>query len=284
VYRASDGYLLQVRHWRPVAPIRGMVVALHGIQSHGGWYAHSSSRLAAAGYEVFFLDRRGSGLNRSQRGHAIHEERLLNDIRQFLGRLAADRPDLAAIPKLLTGVSWGGKLAAVYAATFPTDFQAVALLYPGLHSRIQARVWQGLRLEWAASVGWGHVTVPIPLNDPALFTDSPKWQDFIHRDELALHRVSVDFLRASLRLSKQLEDRVADITAPVLMMLAGRDDVIDNARNRTWFERLTPPRKRLIEYPNARHTLEFEEPPDQFIDDLIAWLNGTLPGAQGAQG
>jgi len=276
VYRASDGYLLHVRHWRPRGPLRGVVVALHGIQSHGGWYAYSSSRLAAAGYEVFFLDRRGSGLNRPQRGHAIHEERLLNDIRQVLGRLSDERPDLAGVPQVLTGVSWGGKLAAAYAAAHPGDFQAVALLYPGLYSRLQPTWWHRWRLAYAASNEWGHVTAPIPLNEPELFTDSAKWRDFIHRDELALQRVSVDFLRSNLRLTKFIEDRVADITAPVLMMLAGRDAVIDNARNRDWFARLTTPQKRLIEYPDARHTLEFEDDPDRFIDDLIGWLQQVL--------
>jgi len=276
VYRASDGYLLHVRHWRPVGAVRGVVISLHGIQSHSGWYAYSSSRLAAAGHEVFFLDRRGSGLNRPQRGHAIHEERLLNDIRQFLGRLSEDRPDLAAVPRVLTGVSWGGKLAAAYAASYPRDFRAVALLYPGLYSRLQPQWWQRLRLAYAASNEWGHVTAPIPLNEPELFTDSPKWQDFIHRDELALQRVSVDFLRSNLRLTKLIEDRAAAINIPVLMMLAGRDDVIDNVRNRAWFDRLTTSRKRLIEYPEARHTLEFENEPDGFIDELIAWVHSAV--------
>ncbi|HUQ68919.1 MAG TPA: alpha/beta fold hydrolase [Planctomycetaceae bacterium] len=276
MYRASDGYLLHVRHWRPAGAVRGVVVSLHGIQSHSGWYAYSSSRLAAAGYKVFFLDRRGSGLNRSQRGHAIHEERLLNDIRQFLGRLSDDQPDIAGVPRVLTGVSWGGKLAAAYAAAHPRDFQAVALLYPGLYSRLQPQWWQRLRLAYAASNEWGHVTAPIPLNEPELFTDSAKWRDFIHRDELALQRVSVDFLRSNLRLTKLIEDRAAAIDVPVLMMLAGRDDVIDNARSRAWFERLTTSRKKLVEYPAARHTLEFEEEPDRFIDELIAWLNTAV--------
>lgn len=276
MYRASDGYPLLHRHWRAAAPVRGVIVALHGIQSHGGWYTYSSSRLAAAGYEVYFLDRRGSGLNRPQRGHAIHEDRLLNDVRQFLGHLAHDRPDLAGLPRVLTGVSWGGKLAAAYAATFPADFQAVALLYPGLYSRLQPSWWQQWRLAWAVAMGWGHVTLPIPLNEPELFTDSPRWQDFMHRDELALMRVSIDFLRANLRLSQRIEAGAATIAVPVLMMLAGRDEIIDNRRNRAWFQRLATPRKQLIEYPEARHTLEFEPDPDRFIDELIAWLRETV--------
>ena len=77
---ASDGYRLKYRHWAPVNP-RGIVIALHGIQSHSGWYDYSSRRLADAGFAVYFPDRRGSGLNGFQRGHAAHAMRLVNDVR-----------------------------------------------------------------------------------------------------------------------------------------------------------------------------------------------------------
>ena len=77
---ASDGYRLKFRHWAPVHP-RGIVIALHGMQSHSGWYDYSSRCLADAGFAVYFPDRRGSGLNGFQRGHAAHAMRLANDVR-----------------------------------------------------------------------------------------------------------------------------------------------------------------------------------------------------------
>src|SRR5258708_6872444 len=83
-YIASDGYRLHYRHWEPAAAPRAIVVALHGIQSHSGWFTYSSERLAEAGFEVCFLDRRGSGMNEPGRGHVIHYERLVNDVSQFL--------------------------------------------------------------------------------------------------------------------------------------------------------------------------------------------------------
>ena len=54
----------------------GRVIFLHGIQSHGGWYPRSCSKVAAAGYEVFFLERRGCGLNSEARGDAPSFRRL----------------------------------------------------------------------------------------------------------------------------------------------------------------------------------------------------------------
>jgi acylglycerol lipase len=278
VFRASDGYPLFYRHWRPRGRPRGTIIALHGIQSHSGWYLHSSQQYAQAGYEVYFLDRRGSGLNARERGHAAHEERLIADVGQFLKGYRWERRHAPPQPVILMGVSWGGKLATAIAATFPDEFAGLALLYPGLAPKLRPSWWQRRQLDWASVVGWGEATAPIPLNEPALFTDSPAWQEVLRRDELALHRVTVDFLRANLQLTQRIEQSLTKIRGPVLMLLAGRDDVIDNTANRAYLAQMTSARTQLIEYPEARHTLEFEPDPHRFIRDVVEWLHRVSRG------
>ena len=81
--RLSDGYETHVRWWRPPNP-RGAVLYFHGIQSHGGWYETSGGRLADAGFNVLMPDRRGSGLNRAQRGHAVSDQQIVEDATDFL--------------------------------------------------------------------------------------------------------------------------------------------------------------------------------------------------------
>ncbi len=77
---ASDGYPLHVRIWPASSPPRGQVVVLHGVQSHGGWYHRLGRTLAAAGYTASFPDRRGSGANALDRGHANSPRRLNRDL------------------------------------------------------------------------------------------------------------------------------------------------------------------------------------------------------------
>lgn len=277
VFCASDGYPLHYRHWSAAATCpRAQIVALHGIQSHSGWYTYSSRLLAQAGYEVFFLDRRGSGLNRRDRGHALHAERLVNDVVQFLSYLNHTTLTRrgAMLPKILMGVSWGGKLAAVTALKHPQLFQGVALLYPGLFSKVQPRWLDLWKMHWIEAIGWGRGRVPIPLNDPTLFTDQPEWQEFIRRDELALHTVTVSFLLANAQLTQFLQQTTATFSVPSLLMLAGRDDIIENATTRACYQRIAGGPGMILEYPHARHTLEFEAQRDAFIDDLLRWLDG----------
>jgi alpha-beta hydrolase superfamily lysophospholipase len=282
-FTASDGYRLHFRRWLPVAASpKAQLVALHGIQSHSGWYEYSCRRLCDAGYEVFFLDRRGSGLNDGDRGHAPDWTRLVNDVVQFINFIRWQAGGVIKSPRrptVLLGVSWGGKLAAVTAARRPELIDALALLYPGLCAKVRPRWDQLARLKLAESLDIRRKLVQIPLRDPALFTGDPQWQAFIRQDSLALHEVTVSFLLANRELDRLVPGTPAAIRCPVLMMLAGRDRIIDNEGTRRYFGRLVTATKQLIEYPAAQHTLEFEPNRDEFIIDLIRWLDNTVaPG------
>ncbi len=276
-FTASDGYRFHYRHWKPNGerPL-GYVVALHGIQSHSRWYGYSSGRLCEAGYDVRFLDRRGSGLNEEMRGHAVHHDRLVNDVVQFLANLRSLRNHQApTAPVILLAVSWGGKLAAVIAARRAELIDALALLSPGICARVRTRWYQTLALHLAGMLGKHCAQVPIPLDDPELFTSDPHWQQFIRDDPLALHAATVSFLQSSCKLDRLAGEAPAHIRCPLLLMLAGGDRIIDNQATRRYFERFASSHRQLIEYPDAQHTLEFEASRDQFVADLIDWLDSV---------
>ncbi len=59
----ADGTPLALHSWRPVEPTEAttLLFYVHGIQSHAGWYDHTCTALSRAGYQVYFLDRRGEG-------------------------------------------------------------------------------------------------------------------------------------------------------------------------------------------------------------------------------
>lgn len=274
---ASDGYRLKFRHWAVEKP-RGIVIALHGIQSHSGWYEYSSRRLTEAGFAVYFPDRRGSGLNGFQRGHTPHAMRLVNDVRALrqlaLSEVASNASNShSQIPVTILGISWGGKLAATLAALFPSEYDRLVLLYPGLASRIRPTWWQLLQLKLAGTFEIVKRYVPIPLDDPALFTQVPEWQQFIAHDPLALHTVSSSFLNAGRELDRELKKHCAKICQPTLLLLAQNDSIIDNVAVRRLVNRFGTHQIKTQIYPGVQHTLEFEPNRSVVLDDLIAWLS-----------
>jgi alpha-beta hydrolase superfamily lysophospholipase len=273
-FTSSDGDESAYRLWEPAGTPRGLVVALHGIQSHSGWYGWSSARLAEEGWAVAFLDRRGSGANEIARGDASHPERLMNDVAQFVFHL--ERQGFGRLPRVLSAVSWGGKLAAAVTTRFPEMFGGLALLSPGMCSRVRANVFQRVALRAALSTGAGRREVAVPLEDPALFTDVPEFREFIRTDPLTLRRVTVRFLTASLALDGIVREQAPRIRGPVLLMLAGRDRIVDNAATRRLVASFGAGEKTVVEYPAACHTLEFEPDREQFVGDLVGWLDRTV--------
>ncbi|WP_406700844.1 alpha/beta fold hydrolase [Singulisphaera sp. Ch08] len=269
---ASDGYVIQVTVWPVTGTPRGRVVVLHGVQSHGGWYHRLGQSLAEAGFEAHFPDRRGSGANRADRGHAPSSRRLLEDLTEWLTVLRSRDP---AIPTALAGISWGGKPAVIAAGEQPGLIDALALICPGLHPRVNVtrRERLGIALAWLTNP---RKTFPIPLSEPALFTDSAEGQAFIASDNLSLHAGTAGLLAASFFIDKAVRRVPPKVHQPTLLMLAGQDRIVNNDLTLAYFKRLAAPDRHLIVYPEAHHTLEFEPAPERYALDLIEWLNSRL--------
>jgi alpha-beta hydrolase superfamily lysophospholipase len=264
-FPASDGYRLYYRHYPAQGTRRGRVVCLHGIQSHGGWYTASCAYLAGQGWDVDFLDRRGSGLNAEARGDTPGHRRLLLDIAEFLS--ASPGP-----PPMLLAISWGGKLAVALERFRPGLVRGLVLLAPGLCPIVGPSRAERLRIAWARLVTPGRL-FPIPLDDPELFTATPRWQAFLRDDPLSLRRATARLLVASVFLDRAARRAAAAVRVPALLLLAGRDRIIDNTRTRDYFtRRLGSTDKQVIEYPEAHHTLEFEPNPAPIFADVARWL------------
>jgi alpha-beta hydrolase superfamily lysophospholipase len=295
LHTAGDGYRWCYRHYPAPAVARAHAVCIHGIQSHAGWYSHSCSRLAAAGFDVSFLDRRGSGRNEMARGDTPSFRRLLDDIAEYLrdqraqqalvSKLCLGTPVRAADPEqslgaklngagpvFLVGISWGAKLAVALTRRHPGLIDGLILVAPGFSPRVSPALRERLSIVLARIVNPRRL-FPVPLNEPELFTATPRWLEFLRHDPLAIRHATARFFIESVRLDWYLRFAVGHITLPILTLLAEKDRIIDNARTRAFIDRFPSRDKQIIEYPGAHHTLEFAPDPEPFIRDIVAWLD-----------
>jgi acylglycerol lipase len=269
-YHAADGRQLAVRIWQATGLPRGRVVFVHGITSHGGWYNRSCQHLAEAGFNVHFLDRRGSGLNIDQPGDVDCWQTWVDDVRLYLERNRDGQPTV------LAGISWGGKLAVAVARRSPALVAGLALICPGLYSPYEPGFMKRMVLAASLSRRLQQRHVLIPLRRPSLFTDSQAWQDFITRDPLTLRAVTLRFARQDRKLTRYARRSAPFLKMPLLLVLAGRDRIVNNRRTRAFFFRTSTAQRTLLEYPHAAHTLEFEPDPAPYFADLTTWLGETV--------
>lgn len=114
----------------------------------------------------------------------------------------------------------------------------------------------------------------IPLSDAALFTATPRWLEFLNNDTLALRQATARFLFESRRLDSYLDSAGAWIREPVLLMLAGRDRIIDNAATMAFAASMGARQLTVEMFGDAHHTLEFESDPRPIFQCLADWCVG----------
>jgi len=275
----ADGYRTPVYYWPPAGGAAGLpVVYLHGIQSHPGWFSGSAGHLAGAGHPVWQPTRRGSGLNTAARGDARSPAQLLDDVATAC-RVASQQAGGVAVH--LVGVSWGGKLAACYAAGGaagrPLDTPAgspaaspvasLTLVCPGIAPRVD------VPLSVKAGIALSLLIQPtrrfdIPLNDVSLFTDNERMRDYLRRDRHRLRRATARFMFASRLLDRMLARSPAGcLSMPVTLILADRDRIIDNDATSRAVSRLAggPLATHVL---RGCHTLEFEADPGPLYEAM----------------
>lgn len=268
-FTSSDGYTWKYRHYPSTDDAQSLnVVCVHGIQSHGGWYHGSCQFLAESGFPVYFLDRRGSGMNEKDRGDTPSFRRLLDDIAEWIHALFLRKPDAKVV---LFGISWGGKLVTAFQRRHPGLTRALALICPGFFAKVRPSFLTRMRILGSRLVRPRRL-FPIPLNEPELFTETPRWLQFLREDKHGLQEATARFLIESVRLDMYLKWVPKYVQVPTLLLLAGQDRIIQNEPTQQYVQKFVTEQCTIHDYPEAHHTLEFEEDPTPIFSDIRDWL------------
>jgi len=249
-------------------------IYLHGIESHSGWFDDAARLLAQRGYPVVSLDRRGSGINRENRGFVSgHVERGANLVEDIHRAVTIARGIGGVHEIYLIGLSWGGKYAMAYDATHPDAVDGLVLITPGMKPKVDLTLGEKL------SVFTDLVFAPkrqhrIPI-EPEMFTATPEHLEYIENDPLKLKTVSAGFLWQSLKMDKLVENSDDQRHPPMLVFLAGKDRIIDNQATRELVTRDPSRSVTIIEYPDQTHSIQLDAP-ERLTRDIVKWVE-SLP-------
>src|SRR5882672_5000787 len=100
------------RSWRPAAEARGVVVIVHGFNSHSGQYLWVAEQFVSRGLAVYALDQRGRGKSDGERFYVAKFDDYVADVTTFVKLAKSREPDL---PVFLLGHSAGGVVSCIYA-------------------------------------------------------------------------------------------------------------------------------------------------------------------------
>ncbi|KAJ0397148.1 hypothetical protein P43SY_007433 [Pythium insidiosum] len=281
------------------APLRGVVVFLHGVNEHSERYLHVFEALCGHGFGALAYDLRSHGKSHMDvaglRGHVDDFASLVADTnafvafakRELLPSLLPAAATTAPLPLLLMGMSLGTLVACHTVLSGEHAFHGLVLMAP------------------AVSVEMTPVLHVLKLVSSVLTALAPRArlvpgvaQQWVCRDPLVNLEFAADPLTTNERITcltanttlhameqLQREPRVeqadsAFAALPVLLMMGSLDRVTSLPLARQFFARLANRDKTFVEVDGAYHVL-FDDPDRALVlARLSQWLCERFPAAR----
>lgn len=263
-YTARGGKTLNYRKWQGPDDV---IVYLHGIESNSGWFSSFASRLAERGFTLYGIDRRGSGLNCEGRGDVKNYNIFLDDIEDAVIFVKKENP---AKRVYLAGICWGAFLAVNYSVNRRLDPDGLILLSPAIYRKIDFKARYKIAIK-ACSFFYPKAHFRIPIKDH-MFTDNERYLDFIRNDKTRLGSLTCRFFKEILRMESDFALKSNDFFSPVLVLLAGHDEIVDNGKIHNWFNSLPSEDKTIKTFADFHHVLPFEKDPSALLDAISGWV------------
>ena len=255
-----------LRSWKTGSS--NVLLILHGLGGHSGWYIDLGNKLAAHGLTVYAMDHRGFGRSGGLSGHINHYHTYIEDIAFLLAEIR-DRHEGCRVYVL--GHSMGGLLAIHLAAAHDELIDGLLLLNPWIHDTSQLSFFKVLAIGmggffkskryWQVSGG----TEKMTTNAEAIrmLEADPLWR----RKQTA----SQLFQTTLMRLATPA--KATKVTIPTLIMQANEDKAVDIAENQKLYESLTCTDKTWKSYAFYGHDCEFEVDRSVMDNDIVTWIS-----------
>ncbi len=264
-FAAGDGFELYVHSWPEKVDrrTRGIIIALHGMNDHGGRFAEPAGYWAEKGLLTYAYDQRGFGRSRGN-GRWPGADVLAQDLVEFIELATRSHP---GVPITLLGESLGGGVALVAQARedFPTVVKRAILVAPAVEGRDAKSNFEKAGL-WTAS----HTIPALPIPTEGGFKGLSEDEGLIEEilaDPDVRKTMRVDSLWGLADLMDEAVDSADAAELPTLVIYGGDDVLVGADSVLDMVTTLGSEEKELCYFPNSGHLLLHETPQQEVLDD-----------------
>lgn len=267
----SRGQRIFVRHWLPASAPAAVVVLTHGYAEHSGRYEHVATRFAGAGWAVAALDHHGHGHSDGRRADVATIDHYVDDLLQFIRDTRAAFSDL---PVVVCGHSMGGAIVLHSALREPASVPRMLLSAP------LVKVDENLSPLLQKIAGFVAAVAPLlpvqPLDSQYISRDPAVIAAYDGDPLIYRGRIRARMGAQMLRLCRELEANLAQITTPFWVGHGTADRLVDPKGSQQLYARATSSDKTLRLYDGCYHEILNEPEQHQVLDDMIAWVRQRL--------
>lgn len=265
-----DGVELFYRCWGEDRDTDRAVLLFHRGHEHSGRWAEVVERLGITDAKIFAWDARGHGNSPGVRGAAPGFGAMVADVDAFARHVCA-----AHGVSIANTVVVAHSVAAVVVSTWVHDYappiRGMVLATPAFRVKLYVPLaLSALRIQ-LRFMGRDRAFCKSYVRS-SMVTHDPDQVAAYDADPLISKQIAVNVLTEMTDTAKRIVADAGAITTPTLVLSAGRDWVVRNSPQRTFFERLGSTGKRHVTYNAMYHAIYHESERDQPIAETRRFI------------
>jgi alpha-beta hydrolase superfamily lysophospholipase len=265
ILKTSDGCAIFLRSWVTDSP--DVLLILHGLGAHSGWFIDMGNKLAARGITVYAMDHRGFGRSGGLPGHIDNYHTYIEDINFIVTTIHKRHPE-ASIHIL--GHSMGGIFASHYAAKYQSALTSVLFLNPWVQDTSQTTVLTTLRILLGGIVKSRRYWQVAGGSE--VMTANPEAIQLLHTDPYWCRKQTTSFLYQLFLMRSAVLKNAKLISKPALVMQAEADKAVVSEASHNLYEKLASKNKRWTTFPGYEHDSEFEADRSMLDNEVVTWI------------
>ena len=265
ILNTPDGCTIFLRSWVTDNP--DILLILHGLGAHSGWFIDMGNKLAARGMTVFAMDHRGFGRSGGLPGHIDNYHTYIEDIKFIVTTIRERHPE-ASIHIL--GHSMGGIFASHFAAEYQNTLTSVLFLNPWIQNSSQTPLLTTFRIligglfkshrYWQVAGG------------SEVMTTNPEAIQLLQNDIYWCRKQTASFLFQIFLMRSAALKKAKLISKPGLVMQAEADKVVVSEASHNLYNTLANNDKTWKTFPGYAHDSEFEADRTLLDNQVVTWI------------
>ena len=267
------GLKIFTRSWQPEGKTRGVVVIVHGLNSHSGQYLWVGEQFATKGLAAYAIDLRGRGRSEGERYYVEKIEDFTDDVATLVRTAKLENPGL---PVFVLGHSAGGVVSCVYTLDHQSEIDGLiceSFAYDLPVPDIVLSFLKGL------SYITPHTHVFSLKNKD--FSRNPDVVESMDNDPLIMGESQpAQTARVMINAASRLNEEFPLIKLPVLILHGTDDKATNPAGSQEFYQHAGSTDKTLKLYEGHYHDLLNDIDKEVVMTDIENWIDERIPAAQ----
>ncbi|MEP6750700.1 MAG: lysophospholipase [Bacteroidota bacterium] len=264
-FKNKAGLKIFTRTWLPDTKTRGVIIIVHGFNSHSGYYQWVAEQFTQQYYAVYALDLQGRGQSEGERFYIQNIEDCINDIDTLVDIAKTAN---SGLPVFVLGHSAGGVLSCIY--TLEHQGKINGLICESFAYQVPAPDFALAILKGLSHLAPHFHAVKLKNED---FSRDPAEVEFMNNDALIANEAQpTKTMEQLVRADERLKKEIPLITLPVLILHGTKDNAAKYSGSQFFYDNAGASDKTLKLYEGYYHDLLNDVDKEKVMADIQEWV------------